>query len=90
MKSLNQGIKRFGIEVTPFTGVWVEIAWCLFQPFAHILVTPFTGVWVEIAMRRLFPLPVGVTPFTGVWVEIGSNAIMAPCYNCHTFHGCVG
>ena len=33
--------------VTPFTGVWIEIARACRHPGAPV-VTPFTGVWIEI------------------------------------------
>ena len=33
--------------VTPFTGVWIEIA-PLAAVLVALLVTPFTGVWIEI------------------------------------------
>ena len=40
-------------QVTPFTGVWVEIP-CPPYHFYTEAVTPFTGVWVEISgkLRR--------------------------------------
>ena len=34
-------------DVTPFTGVWIEIASAT-PPTLPAVVTPFTGVWIEI------------------------------------------
>ena len=59
-------------DVTPFTGVWIEILqaenW-----FAGNNVTPFTGVWIEIGLMGIVLVAVMVTPFTGVWIEIVLN-----------------
>ena len=35
------------IAVTPFVGVWIEIAFCAIRWVAST-VTPFVGVWIEI------------------------------------------
>ena len=34
-------------EVTPFAGVWIEIA-CGVSVYESAVVTPFAGVWIEI------------------------------------------
>ena len=34
-------------DVTPFTGVWIEICG-KYLLLCAIIVTPFTGVWIEI------------------------------------------
>ena len=47
LKFLSRGFCPPSICVTPFTGVWIEIA----LPTSEIrtpTVTPFTGVWIEI------------------------------------------
>ena len=35
-------------NVTPFTGVWIEIVIIGFFIGYVVIVTPFTGVWIEI------------------------------------------
>ena len=35
------------LAVTPYAGVWIEIAWFLLQ-YQAICVTPYAGVWIEI------------------------------------------
>ena len=76
------------IRVTPFTGVWVEIA-RISAIMSENVVTPFTGVWVEIGKLSIQADYTNVTPFTGVWVEI-SKVINSLKTRGHTFHGCVG
>ena len=49
ISDIEQKIRKLlvNIAVTPFVGVWIEIA----QSFADIFenfVTPFVGVWIEI------------------------------------------
>ena len=36
-----------GNNVTPFTGVWIEIG-LMGIVLVAVMVTPFTGVWIEI------------------------------------------
>ena len=60
---------NWNMDVTPFTGVWVEIDY-LGVSDDDPIVTPFTGVWVEIDDRIPIIFIFSVTPFTGVWVEI--------------------
>ena len=57
------------VEVTPYTGVWVEME-IQYLPVAPISVTPYTGVWVEINVFLPTIPSTAVTPYTGVWVEI--------------------
>ena len=39
----------FNGMVTPFAGVWIEIA--LYSPASSLInVTPFAGVWIEIVV----------------------------------------
>ncbi len=55
--------------VTPFVGVWIEIA-----PMDRLAqlqaVTPFVGVWIEIRRTMFNVAACYVTPFVGVWIEI--------------------
>ena len=61
---------RYGeIDVTPFTGVWIEMIFASNSIHATT-VTPFTGVWIEIKSKEFRITCRMVTPFTGVWIEI--------------------
>ena len=41
-------------NVTPFTGVWIEIQYPTAPPDSRF-VTPFTGVWIEISLATNKP-----------------------------------
>ena len=58
-----------GAEVTPFAGVWIEIAkWKLLSAWFNV--TPFAGVWIEIPVPWPYAFLCHVTPFAGVWIEM--------------------
>ena len=58
--------------VTPYVGVWIEIAET-FVPFSiPFTVTPYVGVWIEMTSRRKSESRYRVTPYVGVWIEIHS------------------
>ena len=62
-------------KVTPFAGVWIEIA--VGSGFEHAdKVTPFAGVWIEIIDRKKGCRGVIVTPFAGVWIEIMNDTFI--------------
>ena len=69
MKSQQPFCIRRQCGVTPFAGVWIEIA-KLMPPTRFMRVTPFAGVWIEIYWKPIRPPCAGVTPFAGVWIEI--------------------
>ena len=69
MKFIRSAAAQETSDVTPFTGVWIEIADSRIDP-PHGSVTPFTGVWIEIGISGGISWLVEVTPFTGVWIEI--------------------
>ena len=71
LKSHEVEVERVFRRVTPFTGVWIEIAYQSPDGLVSDAVTPFTGVWIEI--ENLLPDQRAhrhVTPFTGVWIEM--------------------
>ena len=50
ISDIEQKIRKLlvNIAVTPFVGVWIEIAFlCVLNDC--IMVTPFVGVWIEIS-----------------------------------------
>ena len=50
ISDIEQKIRKLlvNIAVTPFVGVWIEIA-NSYKNTLFLLVTPFVGVWIEIS-----------------------------------------
>ena len=57
------------LHVTPYAGVWIEIASAA-SSSAMSCVTPYAGVWIEIFLVISFYHGFPVTPYAGVWIEI--------------------
>ena len=55
--------------VTPYAGVWIEMAKDVVNNAIHI-VTPYAGVWIEICNGNRGYYLCSVTPYAGVWIEI--------------------
>ena len=51
LKSAYPGSTGRTAGVTPFAGVWIEIA-ADWQLQRYMVVTPFAGVWIEIHLSR--------------------------------------
>ena len=57
-------------HVTPFVGVWIEIAWRI-QTASYKLSLPSWECGLKFQGLRCLCSPDSVTPFVGVWIEIG-------------------
>ena len=71
ISDIEQKIRKLlvNIAVTPFVGVWIEIA-SISSCSVASSVTPFVGVWIEITHSVSKITEDRVTPFVGVWIEI--------------------
>ena len=76
------------IAVTPFVGVWIEIAIeCVDVVLKEV--TPFVGVWIEIAGGFRGRASGRVTPFVGVWIEIRNWSVLHRNRRRHSLRGSV-
>ena len=76
-------------NVTPFTGVWIEIIGYWNSIYKGFFVTPFAGVWIEIDLTIATNLTAEVTPFAGVWIEIYMHFAYADSQDGHSLRGSV-